>query len=566
MMLTRLAVLLALLTFETFAQDQPPMPPIVGPRGVQHGATFQGLSALPFTGSPGGVAPGAVFRIFGRGLGPAEPAVGVPPYGLRLPDAPGGTEVRVRSILTGKVAQASMLFVQEDQLAAILPRDFPLGDAEVTVWAGGMASEPVTVPVLFSFPGLFTMAQNGVGRAVIQNVGADGALEINGLTRPARPGQYVTLWATGLGDARTEDTRVFIGLESYPVEFAGPAPGVPGLDQINVRLPDDLPERGCYVRLVPAGDGLGSGPASIAITDDGDPCAHPWGISPERMAEIEAGDPATRLSLSLRGNTSALDRTQPPPSEPESSIGGQAYAMDEVLLEIQANAPARNALAYQPPFCTVSDSIYDPDLLPDLNPGDPGPPPLVVPPEQTFAGAPWVLTGPQGQTVTLASAATPGNFGLMQTEKREGGFVAPGEWTVTIPGGVEIGPTQFTLEMPALPEVSTPAALRRGEDFVIFWPAEQTTPADEVRITVAFWQPLAGAPGTFRHDSVDCVLARGATRFVIPLSTISSPLLEATEAELNFRLTRPQPGNGAEAADLIDANASIGRTWTIPLE
>ena len=538
-------------------------PPVVDARGVLHGATFQSLTAPPFAGRPGGVAPGALFRLFGSHLGPSELTVGTSPFGLRLPDVPGGTEVRVRSIGTGKLAQARMVFVQDNQVAAILPRDFPLGDAEVTVWTGAGISDPVTVPVVFSYPGLFTLTQNGVGRAVIQNVEDDGRLTINGLTQSAKPGQYITLWATGLGEARAEDVRVFFGEDFYPADFAGPAPGFPGLDQINVRIPEDVVVRGCYARLVVAGDGLGSGPASIAISDEGGACDHPWGLSAERMAEIEAGDRATRLSINLSDLTSAISRTQLPPFELESSIGGSAYALDELLLEVQATAADRLALAYQPPFCFVSGGTFDAGSPP---PGRPPPPASTVPPEQTFAGSPWVVTGPQGQTVSLASAATPGNLGLIGVQSRESGFLAPGEWTVSIPGGSEIGPTDFAMQMPALPEIDAPSVLRRGEDFELSWPPEQATPLDEVRITVRFWQPLPDRPGNFRTDGITCELAPGTTRFVVPLSRIEGPLPDAVEGEVSVSLTRPQPSYGGAAVDFIDARGSIGHSWSIPLE
>jgi uncharacterized protein (TIGR03437 family) len=47
--------------------------------------------------------------------------------------------------------------------------------------------------------GIFTLNQAGSGPAVAQNFNSAGDQPLNTLVTPARPGQTVTLWATGLG-------------------------------------------------------------------------------------------------------------------------------------------------------------------------------------------------------------------------------------------------------------------------------------------------------------------------------------------------------------------------------
>ena len=51
-----------------------------------------------------------------------------------------------------------------------------------------------------------------------------------------RTGDYVSLYVTGLGKGGGAVTVTFNGA-SVPVTYAGPAPGFPGLDQINILLP-----------------------------------------------------------------------------------------------------------------------------------------------------------------------------------------------------------------------------------------------------------------------------------------------------------------------------------------
>jgi uncharacterized protein (TIGR03437 family) len=55
-----------------------------------------------------------------------------------------------------------------------------------------------------------------------------------------RTGNFVSLYATGLG-TRGQAPTVFINGTTAAVSFAGPAPGFPGLDQINVAIPAGVP-------------------------------------------------------------------------------------------------------------------------------------------------------------------------------------------------------------------------------------------------------------------------------------------------------------------------------------
>lgn len=554
------ALLLALASIAALAQAPPGAGPVIGEPGIRHGATFEILAAPPFSGAPQGVAPGAIFLVQGERLGPADLVAGQAPFGLRLPDEPGGTEVHVRSIGSGKVAQAAIVYAVSYQVAAILPRGFPLGDAEVTVWSGGQVSEPVTVPVVFSFPGLFTVSRDGHGRAIVQNVEADGELTLNSLVHSARPGQYVTLWTTGLGNARAEDVRVYFGDDFYPAAFAGPAPGLEGVDQINVRIPEDVPVRGCYVRLVVAGDGLGSGPASIAIADEGGACDHPWGLSAERLAEIEAGDPARLLTLSLWKHDSATDDSG------ASGAGGYAYAFDVAQLEIQSRD---SAIPLESPCVWRQRVLYTreafPDLPPDLPPIMP-PPILDIPSEETPAGYPWTLTGPGGRLLMLGSQATARSLGAVGAEPQEAGFMSRGDWTVHIPGGAEVGPLSFDVEMPAIPEVSVPSTIRRGEDFELAWSNEEASPEEAITVRLEFRQPRPAEAGVFDDAYFACSAETGAAGISIPLSRVGDPLDRTLEGNLTITVSRPQLPAHSQAVDRVEASTVVSRSWTPPLE
>ena len=60
---------------------------------------------------------------------------------------------------------------------------------------------------------------------------------ISGAQNPVARGEIVTLFVTGTGTLPPESVEVCIGTMPAQILWAGPAPGIPGLMQINLRLP-----------------------------------------------------------------------------------------------------------------------------------------------------------------------------------------------------------------------------------------------------------------------------------------------------------------------------------------
>ena len=97
------------------------------------------------------------------------------------------------------------------------------------VTANGQRSAAFTVPLADTAPGIFNP---GI-------LNQDNS--INSASNPALAGSVVQVFATGLlppeggiVDVQIQDRQ---GLQPL---YAGPAPGVPGLQQVNVRVPADL--------------------------------------------------------------------------------------------------------------------------------------------------------------------------------------------------------------------------------------------------------------------------------------------------------------------------------------
>jgi uncharacterized protein (TIGR03437 family) len=85
--------------------------------------------------------------------------------------------------------------VTSRKILAVVPAGLPTAAAEVQVVSEGRSSNAVLVPVAVASPGLFSVDGTGVGQGYILN--QDGTL--NTSDHPARPGERVTVYATGVG-------------------------------------------------------------------------------------------------------------------------------------------------------------------------------------------------------------------------------------------------------------------------------------------------------------------------------------------------------------------------------
>jgi len=114
----------------------------------------------------------------------------------------------------------------------------------VVVERGAESSLPVSIRMLDSAPGIFTLDASGHGQGAILLGGTtDFVMVRNALapSMPAQAGDYVVLFATGLGRAR-ELPVVLVGGERAEVVSAIQAPGLVGVHQITLRIPASIPE------------------------------------------------------------------------------------------------------------------------------------------------------------------------------------------------------------------------------------------------------------------------------------------------------------------------------------
>jgi len=246
------------------------------------------------------VSPGSIVSIFGANL--AASTVSAP--GLPLPTSLGGTSVTVSSV------SACLFFVSPTQINLQIPSSLSLSESfasytpfNVVVTTAAGSSVPAQAPAFFVSPAMFAQDESGCGQAAVLNVAPDGTVSLNSPSSSAAPGDFISLYATGLGAGPDEvypqsppdgtptlgltillsdpdvffdcDPDVFFDCNAATIyNYRGLAPTLVGVDQINVQIPPGTRE-GCAIPLALYADYLLSPTTTISIHSGRGPCVDP---------------------------------------------------------------------------------------------------------------------------------------------------------------------------------------------------------------------------------------------------------------------------------------------------
>jgi uncharacterized protein (TIGR03437 family) len=209
-------------------------PPSLAENSTVNAASFAGIA----------IAPGAIVSIFGKDFASSNLSASTMP----LPKILGDTSVTFNGVA------APLYFVSNGQINAQAPFDLPIGSAaSIQVRRGAAVSAVRTANVAAVSPGIFIIDQASNG-AVLHN--SDFSLVSS--SSPARPGEYLAIFCTGLGALKTPvksgdaapsvpplaetinlPTVSIAGLPAY-VSYSGLVPGIVGLYQVNVLVPAGL--------------------------------------------------------------------------------------------------------------------------------------------------------------------------------------------------------------------------------------------------------------------------------------------------------------------------------------
>ena len=241
-----------------------------GPRSPQvaAGAIVNGAS---FVAQPL-VAPGQLISIYGTDLADQALAASSVPLSTTL----AGTEV----LLGGE--SLPLLFVSSGQINAQVPFGLALNsEQQIVVRKQQALGTPERIVVGNAQPGIFSKNNNGVGQGVVLAVRTGGAQTYAEPGAPARRGDTIVIYCSGLGPTNpvvaagvaaplsplsrvVSPVRVIIGGAEAAVQFAGLTPGSAGLYQVNAVIPQDAP-LGDQVPIVLNVGGLDSPAVTMAV-------------------------------------------------------------------------------------------------------------------------------------------------------------------------------------------------------------------------------------------------------------------------------------------------------------
>jgi uncharacterized protein (TIGR03437 family) len=198
--------------------------------------------------SPDALAPNTIATVYGAGLSyGTTTAFGVMPSNGMMPVQLAGTQVWVGA------GWAPLYYVSPTQINFLVPTELRPGDMDFFVTHDGLAGPHVKITLHDAAPRFYPW-----GLGMIASTHADGTVIAKG--NPAHPGETVLLYGTGLGKTYPElQTGVIemiaapirllselsvtvagTALDSQSVQYAGLAPGIPGLYQVNLILPKQL--------------------------------------------------------------------------------------------------------------------------------------------------------------------------------------------------------------------------------------------------------------------------------------------------------------------------------------
>lgn len=200
--------------------------PFFSPEAVVNAASFTPV-----------LSPGSLATIFGANLAAGATAQG----SLPLPTELAG----VRVLLNGSAVP--LVYVSDRQINFLLPLSAPLGPSFLLVSTALGESARAAIEIGQVSPAVFVIPGTGEGAVAV----AGSGIVTSG--RPAAPGDFIEIYATGLGPVEplspgselrktvSQPSVAIDGVLLPEIQFSGLAPGFAGLYQVNARVAGGVP-------------------------------------------------------------------------------------------------------------------------------------------------------------------------------------------------------------------------------------------------------------------------------------------------------------------------------------
>ena len=492
----------------------------VAPKGPVVASVLNNSSQNPDGFPNSGVAPSSIFVIIGTGLADPTDPVLQSSADPGLPSALNGASI---TITAGAVTlHPAIYYTIPTQIAAVMPANAPIGAANLTVTYNGATSAPFQIHIVSSAVGINRYDGNvGVATDAITSA-------LIGFTNPAKPGEILTLWTTGLGsDPSDSDTiysssphrvdvplHIYIGAVEATVLYAGSA-GYPGVNQINLTIPSNA-QVGCYVTLAAVVGTLMNDVVTLPISKDGGPCVDAsTGLN---GVQISGGS-----GLTIRGGTVGIQLTNTTDrngNRTASNVASGGFAKYSGLYP-------SSVASLTPGSCIIEYPVPQNGSVTLLDAGS------------------VRLTGPNGLSATLA----PTLGGLFADLSGANIPQSGGAFTFTGLGGKDVGTFNATVNLSPLLSWTNPSAaanIDKSQPLHLTWTGGN--PGSYVYITGA-----SGSGGA-RERTFDCVALADSGQFDVPAYILSAMPAGAGAIQLDNGIFTPFSASGL---DIASASASI---------
>ena len=497
-----------LLCAAALAQAQP----VIKAGGVVNAASY----AAP--GMPnGGIAQGSLFAVFGTGLGGAA-LQQVTAYPLTTTFAGTSMSVTVNGVTT----KPFITYTTAGQVGALMPSTTPAGTGTVTLTYNGQTSAPQAIQVVASSFGIFTTNAQGTGLGSITSQGFVSASS----TYAANPGEAFIIFGTGVGPTTGDESgpgsglklgtlpvEVLVGGKSVQVYAYARAPQYSGLDQVAFAVPSDV--TGCAVPVAVRIGAVTSNFVTLPIAASGRTCSDPVTNPP---VVVGPGGTISVGSVDLSRTAGSIDVPGYGSSNFSADSGTGLFARSTTA---NYNATPNPLLISTYGSCTVftfkgaapSTAVPDSVLL------DAGP-------SLSVNGPGGQKSIPKSQGIYSAQFAMSSSIpGVPSTPL----YLTKGTYTVTGPGGADVGPFTASLNVPD-PLIWTNSSgiktVNRAAGQLITWSSGDTNGNVYIigfSLTGTTVDNLSGA-------EFICIERNSAGKFTIPSSVLQA--LPATTTSL----------------------------------
>jgi uncharacterized protein (TIGR03437 family) len=470
------------------------------------------------------VAQGSFLTVWGSNLAPSN--IGLTNF--PRPTSQGGVKVTFTPVAGGAGTDTYLIYIGTSQINALLPSTVPVGNYNVTV-TNGTVSNQILTQVVATKVGLFTQDQSGTGLAVVFNYISQSENDVNRLTTggyngslssPAKPGQVLVAWGTGIGPyqagdntagishdfSTSEPIAAIVGGVSIPVVFAG-LNGYAGEDQINFTLPANVPT-GCSVPLQISVNGNLSAAVSIAIAPSASATACvQTGYTTQQLQNLDNGATITAGGFALSEDVETLASVG---TEKIDDIGGSFTQVTGFQL---SSSGTPNYSLTTIAGCQVFKYTFSGTTV-------------TVGGAKSLDAGTVTLTGPSGSNLTnqklTEDSSNDYSYIINLTGQTSNGTILAGTYSLTGSGGTAVGPfnTSITIGPPLTLNSPLPTNVTESAGLTLNWTGGNASDVVEI----------IGDSGTFTGTGANqvtsitefiCSTTAGQKTFTVPASILT---------------------------------------------